>query len=294
MLRDANRWLVVAVQAPSEDVKTTLAEGLLALGGTAIVENGMQLETYVPAPTNVEQWVADAQRMLGAALQWRWQDDEDWSETWKRGLRPRRVGHAFIVTPSWAQPELRAGDRVIVIDPEMAFGTGEHGTTRGALRFLEQVVQPGAQVLDVGTGSAILAIGAAMLGAARVIAVDNDADAILNARDNVTRNAVGDAVELYEGLVDEAYLAQYGDGAFDVIVANVLSSVLKPLLGAFRNAARPGGAVILGGILEEEADDMLDACEGAGFEVVSEDLEDEWWGVLLESPATRTLTSRSS
>lgn len=285
MLRDAKRWLVITVQAPSEDVRTTLAEGLLALGGTSIVENGMQLETYVGAPANLEQWIADAQRMLGTPLQWRWQDDEDWSETWKRGLRPRRVGRAFVVTPSWAEPELRDHDKVIVIDPEMAFGTGEHGTTRGALRFLEHAVHPGAQVLDVGTGSAILAIGAAMLGAARVIAVDNDPDAILNARDNVTRNGVADAVELYESLVDERYLAQYGNGTFDVIVANVLSGVLKPLLIPFRTAVRPGGAVILGGILQEEADDMLEACEAAGYEVIGEDLEDEWWGVLLKSPA---------
>jgi ribosomal protein L11 methyltransferase len=173
-----------------------------------------------------------------------------------------------------------------VIDPEMAFGTGEHGTTRGALRFIERVVQPGARVLDVGTGSAILAIGAAMLGATRVIGVDNDADAILNARDNIVRNGVADVVVLEEGFVDVAYLAAQGDSAFDVIVANVLSGVLKPLLASFFTSVVPGGFVILGGILEEEAEEMLDALARAGFVVTGEDLENEWWGVLAQRPST--------
>lgn len=282
------RWLVVSLEAPSERVQEALAKGLLALGGTAVQESGAELTTYVAAPEDLEAWLEHARSVLhdaaGADVQlaWRWQENEDWSETWKRGLKPRRVGRSFIVTPSWATPELRENDKVIVIDPEMAFGTGEHGTTRGALRFIEQVVKPGARVLDVGTGSAILAIGAAMLGASHVIGVDNDPDAILNARDNVSRNGVADVIVLEEGFVDEAYLRAAGDAAFDVLVANVLSGVLKPLLGAFFRSVKPGGYVILGGILEEEADEMLDALAAAGFSVLGEDLENEWWGVLAQ------------
>lgn len=291
MAHNRNKWLVLTVQAPSEDVKSTLAEGLVALGGTSVVENGLQLETYVQPPDDVERWLENARATLQTDVQSRWQEDEDWSETWKRGLRPRRVGKSFIVTPSWATPEARDGDRIIVIDPEMAFGTGEHGTTRGALRFLEQVVQRGDRVIDVGTGSAILAIGAAMLGATHVVGVDNDPDAILNARDNVTRNGVANAVELSEGFVDEPYLARYGAGSFDVVVANVLSSVLKPLLGSFFAATRPGGHVILGGILEHEADDMITASTAAGFQVMAEDLEQEWWGVLLRKPGLSASSS---
>jgi ribosomal protein L11 methyltransferase len=282
-----SKWLVVTIEAPSERDNEALSAGLLALGGSAVQEDGAQLTTYVEAPADIDAWVERARSVLrdaaGAdvALEWQWQENEDWSETWKRGLKPRRVGKSFIVTPSWATPELRADDRVIVIDPEMAFGTGEHGTTRGALRFIEQVVKPGDRVIDVGTGSAILAIGAAMLGAAHVIGVDNDADAILNARDNIVRNGTPD-IMLEEGFVDEAYLRAAGEGAFDVVVANVLSGVLKPLLASFHASLVPGGYVILGGILEEEADEMMDALAAAGFEVLGEDLENEWWGVLAQ------------
>ena len=281
------KWLVVTIEAPSDDANEALSEGLLALGGSAVQEDGAQLTTYVPAPADLEDWLEHARSVLHDAaggdivLEWRWQENEDWSESWKRGLKPRRVGRSFVVTPSWATPELREQDRVIVIDPEMAFGTGEHGTTRGALRFIERVVKPGARVLDVGTGSAILAIGAAMLGATYVLAVDNDPDAILNARDNVVRNNVSDAVVLEEGFVDEEYLRAQAP-PFDIIVANVLSGVLKPLLSSFFSSLISGGYVILGGILEEEADEMLDALTQAGFRVLGEDLENEWWGVLAQ------------
>ncbi|MGQ0813680.1 MAG: 50S ribosomal protein L11 methyltransferase [Gemmatimonadota bacterium] len=291
-MAEEKRWLVITIDAPSDDVHEALAAGLLAMGGSAVQEQGALLTTYLRAPDDLTSWLEHARAQLREIagsdvwIDWRWQPDEDWSETWKRGLRPRRVGQSFVVTPSWSRPETRPGDRVIMIDPEMAFGTGEHGTTRGALRLLEQVVTPGARVLDVGTGSAILAIGAALLGAAVVVAVDNDADAILNARDNVTRNRVANVVRLEECLVDESYLVTAGSSAFDVIVANVLSGVLRPLLPAFLRAVRPDGYVILGGILEQQADDMLAACTSAGFHIIGEDLEHEWWGVLLQRPRT--------
>jgi len=287
----ARRWLVVTLTAPSDAPQDALVEGLFALGATSVEERGSELVTFVPDPGDVATWLTAARRQLAAIAQretviaWRWQDDEDWSESWKRGLRPRRVGRSFIVAPSWTEPEVRAGDRVIVVDPEMAFGTGEHATTRGALRFLEQATQPGARILDVGTGSAILAIGAALLGAAEVIAIDSDADAILNARDNVARNAVAERIRLEHGLVDSDYLARAGAERFDIIVANVLSGVLRPLLPDFRRSLKAGGHLILGGILEHEAADLLEACALAGFDVIAEDLEDEWWGVLLQRPA---------
>jgi ribosomal protein L11 methyltransferase len=189
-----------------------------------------------------------------------------------------------VVAPTWTAPEKRAGDRVISIDPEMAFGTGEHATTRGALRFLEQCVQPGYRVLDVGTGSAILAIGAALCGAAHVLGVEYDEDAIINARDNIVRNKVDGIVELDTAMVDDAYLRARGDAVYDIIAANVLSSVLTPMLSAFYRAVKPAGHLILGGILEGEADDMIDAAAAAGFRLLAEDLEEEWWGGLFQRP----------
>lgn len=279
-------WLVVSVPAAGEELSAAVAELLLDLGGRSVHEADGRLETYVAPPADREAWLEEARARLAAVdaaaahgLAWRLEADRDWSAEWRRGLGARRVGERFVVTPSWITPETRPGDRVIVIDPEMAFGTGEHATTRAALRLLERVVRPGHDVLDVGTGSAILAIGAALLGAARVLAVEADADAIGNARDNVARNGVAGRVEVVHALVDDAFLAPH-PASFDVIVANVLSGVLLPLLPAFHGSARPGGHVILGGILATEADAMRRAATDAGLRILAEDVEEEWWSVL--------------
>jgi ribosomal protein L11 methyltransferase len=279
------KWLVVTVPCSSTEQAEQLGQRLFTLGGSAIQQIGQRLSTYLPSPENFNSWLEQAHTILQTDFEWSWQEDQDWSEAWKRGLQPRRVGKQFVVAPTWTDPQLREGDRLIVIDPEMAFGTGEHATTRGALRFLEQCVQHGDRVLDVGTGSAILAIGAAMSGATDVLGVEFDEDAMINARDNIVRNRVEKVVRLDTALVDDVYLQRCGDRAFDVIAANVLSSVLRPLMPAFHGALRPGGHLILGGILESEADDMIDAAQCAGFILRAEDLEDEWWGGLLQRPA---------
>lgn len=295
----AKEWLVLSVRVADPAVQDELAEALIGMGGSAVVHEGDRLSTYLAAPAVLEDLLRVAAVRLdevapgaGEELEWRWQRDEDWSESWRWGLRPRRVGEQLVVTPSWVEPELRPGDIVIVVDPEMAFGTGEHATTRGALRELEVVVRPGDRVLDVGTGSGILAIAAARLGAGEVLAVESDPDALENAGDNLRRNGVADRVELVHGLVDDEFLALLGPERFEVIVANVLSGVLVPLLGAFHEALVSGGAeggsedgagghLILGGILEEEADAVIEAAAAAGFTLLREDLEEEWWGGLF-------------
>jgi ribosomal protein L11 methyltransferase len=273
------RWLMVSV-SPSDDSYHDVAEGLLALGGSAVQEQDGVLISYLRAPEDLEIWLALARVTLNTEFEWRWQDDEDWAQTWKRGLQPKRVGRHFIVAPTWTEPNRRAGDRIIVIDPEMAFGTGEHATTRGALRFLEQVVKAGDRVLDVGTGSGILAIGAALCGAQEVRAVESDEDAVINARDNITRNRAGQIITLETAMVDADFLRPHA-GWFDIIAANVLSSVLTPLLPAFRDTLKPAGCLILGGILESEADEMIEAARAARFTLKAEDLEEEWWGGLF-------------
>jgi ribosomal protein L11 methyltransferase len=275
------QWLVISVSI-NADTRDPLAAALLDLGGSAVHEQDAELISYFTAPPDLHEWLAAARAALQNEFSWRWQADEDWSESWKRGLQPRRVGRHFVVAPTWTQPETRAGDRLIMIDPEMAFGTGEHATTRGALRFLESCTQAGDRVLDVGTGSAILAIGAALCGAAHVLAVEYDEDAIINARANIMRNRVQNVVRLDTALVDDAYLRECGDAAFDIIVANVLSGVLRPLLPAFHRALRPDGHLILGGILESEADDMIEATQHNNFTLRAEDLEAEWWGGLCQ------------
>jgi len=283
-----DRWLVLTVHAPPDEAGGAIAEGLIALGGTAIVEEADGWSTYLPPPDDPETFIEEARETLRAyapgaelELSWRWEPNEDWTVAWRRGLRPRRVGERLIVAPTWTEPEAGPEDIVLWIDPQMAFGTGEHASTRGVLRLLEASIRPGDRVLDVGAGSGILAIAAARLGAVHVLAVESDPVAIPTARENLERNGVAESVTLENALVDDAYLDALGPGSVDLIVANVLSGVLIPLLPAFRRVLATGGRAILGGILTTEADRVVAAAEAAGFDVAREDVEDEWWSVLL-------------
>jgi ribosomal protein L11 methyltransferase len=290
---DPERWLVLGVRLKEADKAPEVSETLIELGGLGVIEQDDVLTTYVRPPDDVESWLGHAGSVLadvldGAAfeLEWRWEANEDWALAWRRGLRSRRVGERFVVTPSWALPDAGPNDLVLVIDPEMAFGTAEHASTRGVLRLLERAVRPGNRVLDVGTGSGILAIGARAVGAASVLAVEMDGDALDSTRRNLRRNAVEDGIEVVHAVVDNDFLLRQRSG-FDVIVANVLSSVLVPLLAGFRAAVRGEGRLILGGMLEEEADGVRQAAEAAGWCLQQEDVEDGWWSVLFQPCSER-------
>lgn len=285
-----DRWLLLRVKVPAPADAAAVAETLIALGGSAVEERDQVLLTYAPPPPDLEAFLRTARERLRAALaggpveiDWSWQPHHDWLQRWKQGLGPRRIGRRLVVTPSWSRPGARRGDVVIVIDPEMAFGTGEHASTRIALRQLEAVLRPGDRVLDVGTGSGILAIAAARLGAAAVLAVESDGQAIQNARDNLERNGVASRVELVHGLVDAGFLARCGPARFDLILANVLSSILRPLLPAFVASLSADGRLVLGGILGQEAGGVTLAAGGTGLRLLHELREEEWWGAVFET-----------
>ncbi|MEO5510431.1 MAG: 50S ribosomal protein L11 methyltransferase [Longimicrobiales bacterium] len=279
------RWMRVLAQSPSPEHTDLLVEGLIAYGAGAAEQQGSTVITYVADVDDPERTVAEIQAFLhpfteaDVSLSWDWLEDEDWTREWRRGLGARRVGDHFIITPTWVDANADADDIVITIDPKMAFGTGEHATTRGMLRLMEHRINQGDIVLDVGAGSAILAIAAAKLGAVRADAVESDPDAIENAQENIDRNDVSKQVVLSCELVNVPFLQVRSDH-YDVIVANVLSGVLKPLLTAFAHSLRPHGLLLLSGILRDEADEMIAAAAAAGFDVVAEDREEEWWSCL--------------
>jgi ribosomal protein L11 methyltransferase len=304
------RWLVVEVRVPSEALVAALAEGLVLSGGSAVEEVEGGLRTWLPDPGNGSPAVGDGaldpsprspaeappevrERLAAVAaaltiiapdepwvLRWWWQAEEDWSLAWRRGLGARRAG-AVVVAPTWVETPLAAGEVLVRIDPKMAFGTGEHPTTRGVLRLLQQARPAGARVLDVGAGSAVLAIAAARLGARAVRAVEADADAIDNALENVALNGVRERVAVEHAMVDAAWLAAHRGGGWQVILANVLSSVLGPLLPALRAALAPDGRLILGGILTVEAPGMERAAAQAELALRATDVEREWWSGLF-------------
>lgn len=286
---DPARWLVLAVRGPGPELSGLVADGLLALGGAAVEERGDASITWLLPPDDVDAFVADARERLAEWLpegtpldvEWQWQENEDWAAEWKRGLGPRQVTERIVVKPTWSEWDPAPGQVVIDVDPQMAFGTGEHATTRGCLRLLDRALRKGDRVLDVGSGSGILAIAAVRLGAREAVAVEYDPDANLNARENFEGNGVAGRITLVEALADDALLAE--QGTFDLVLANILSGIIRPLLPALRRAlgGSPGGRLIVSGILRDESPDVVRDAEAAGFRVEAVDEEEEWWSTLL-------------
>jgi ribosomal protein L11 methyltransferase len=276
------RWWVVEARDPSgEPDDGRLTEALIALGGRAVQESDGWLLTHLD-PERVaggdEAWLeAELRRSSGlneVEVRTGWQVQEDWAELWKRGLGPRRVGHRLVVTPSWCEPGAAPDDLVLVLDPGMAFGNAEHGTTRGCLRLLEGLVGPGDHVLDVGAGSAVLSIAAALLGAGSVDALEADPWAVEPARENVVANGVVDRVRVTEVRADVASLAS--SGPYDGAVANIEAGVLEPLLPGFAQAVRPGGWLVLSGLLADQLDRIAEVAGRHGFRLEGTDEDGEW------------------
>jgi ribosomal protein L11 methyltransferase len=198
----------------------------------------------------------------------------DWSERWRDGLGARRIGR-LTVAPSWVPVPNDAGP-IVVLDPEMAFGSGEHGSTRTALALLERHIRPGNRVLDVGSGSGILAIAAVKLGAARAIGIETDGEANEVAERNASRNGVGAAVCFLEG--DGAVFVPLMAPA-ELICSNILRSVNTALLPAIASSLAPRGIAIFAGMEQPEADEFRAALAEARFTIVEEASDAGWWGV---------------
>ena len=290
------RWLVLRVRSPSgeEEREALLTEGLLALGGRAVWVEGGWLTTHVPEPEHPDAFLRDAQASLRSVggepsltLESAWQEHEEWAETWKRGLASRRLTPRLVVTPSWERPQAEPGDVVITLDPGMAFGNAEHGTTRGCLRLLDRVVSRGERVLDVGAGSGVLAIAAARLGARHIVAVEADPVACETALENVMRNGVTDAVEVIAAWADPESLGALG--TFDGVLANIESATLHRLLPNLATCTTSGGWMILSGVLEAELDDLAAAAARSSLHPVDVDADGEWRSLLLRrSERSRT------
>ncbi len=200
--------------------------------------------------------------------------EENWSVSWRSGLTLRHFGR-LTVAPTWLADEPGAGPRV-VLDPETAFGSGEHGSTRAALTLLERHVQAGMRVLDLGSGSGILAIAAVKLGAATAAGVEVDEEAVPVAVRNAERNGVDGAVQFIQG--DAAVLAPLL-GPAAIVLSNILRVVNVALMPEIRLAMAPGGLAIFSGMEASEAQLFLPELQQAGLEPVDEVVDAGWWAV---------------
>ena len=207
--------------------------------------------------------------------------DEDWAHAWKTHYHPFRVGQKIWIQPSWLEREtvghgqdgIRPGDVVLTLDPGMAFGTGLHPTTQMCLQALEKSVQPGMKILDVGAGSAILAIAAAKLGAASVLGIDTDPLAVQAAVTNAAQNGVARRLAIRRGTLDTVT-----DRDWNIVVVNILAPVNIALLeqDGLLDYVRPDGRLILSGIIEEQGAAVTTAVVAAGGQVIESLRAGDW------------------
>ena len=291
-----DRWLSITVTLPSNGPgrgdPELLPSTLVELGGRGVEEEGGAFTTYLPPPGDLEGFLRlvrsriDELGLPGAEVRWSWCAHDDWEILWRRGLGPRSVTDRLIIAPSWEVPEVDEGQILIVLDPGLAFGTAEHATTRGCLRLMDSRVKEGDRIADVGSGSGILSIAAARLGAREVLAMEGDPLACEAARENLTANEVQGKVRIAQ----EEYRGRepLPGEPYQGIVANIQSSVLLPLLPAFRDSLAEGGWVILSGILAEERRSVLSVAAGYGLDLEEEDPEGEWWTGAFRLSKART------
>lgn len=274
MTADVDGWFEIRISGARE--RNSVIAALFAAGSQAVQEVGSDLVTWLAGNRAAEE-VRTALRNAdpNATVSIVATQPQSWNE-WRARVGAHRIG-ALTVAPPWLAENLDPA-HVVIIEPAMAFGTGEHATTRGVIRLMQSIPLEGLTVADLGAGSAILSIAAAKLGARSVVAIEIDPDAASNAAENIRANAVADRVHFIEG--DAAILLPLV-APVDLILANILSSVLVNLLPVMRDSLAADGHAILSGILREERAMMLDAMDAKGWRLLREDTEDEWWSGLI-------------
>ncbi len=303
-------WLEIACDVPEEHADV-VAEFMTHLSGTGVCVDNLNVDAfsvseipdsvrvvikaYLPADVDPAPQMFELETFI-AELSGRHPaasfgtpvlssvNSEDWSSSWKVHFKPLRVGKHLLIVPTWEEAEQRPGDLVLRIDPGMAFGTGGHETTRLCLELLEQVMESSDQavapsLLDLGTGSGILAMAASLLGAGRVLALDIDPDAVDVARENLALNQMSGRIEC--GIAPLEALTE----SFDIILANILAEELVRLAPYLTKRLNPGGSLILSGILAEKEPLVRLGFESQPLQYCRTTASGEWVAMLYRSEA---------
>ena len=287
------RWAQITVEAKEESadaVTNVLAEAGCA--GTAECRSCDRVSGacasvagYLPVDDRLERSLESirtrVRQMPGFGLELAseeiavtWVEDEEWATAWKKFFKPLRFGRV-VIKPTWEEFEARPGDVIVEIDPGMAFGTGNHPTTALCLLILQDYVKGGESVLDVGTGSGILAIAAAKLGAARVKGLDIDPVAIAAAEKNVSQAGMGDMIELAVEDSPRAF-----NGTADIVVANIIPNVIIAMAGDLRDKVKPGGTLITSGIIGERAEEVKSKLRSLGLDTLETRESADWVAIV--------------
>ena len=270
----ASKWITVRVRNILD--RDRIIAKLFDLGAEGVEEQDDAVITHLRNPDRDK--VGQSVRLAdsNAVVDFSDTPATDWSTEWRRRLRAHQVGR-LVVTPPWLAGDYAESDRV-VIDPGMAFGTGDHETTRGILRLMERAIRRGDVVADLGAGSAVLSIAAVKLGARAAVAIEIDPDAIGNAEANVAANGVSDRVSVLHG---DALTLLPLVAPVRVVVANIVSSVLIAMLPIIATALTADGQAILGGVLLEERSDVAVALAREEWSVIESDQEGIWWSAIV-------------
>ncbi len=275
-------WWAIDVRAPIQQ-RDAMGAWLVVRTGQAVEErDDGTLVAFAPDEEAAEALMAELSRGPGSSVEARRHlvESADWSTRWREGLGPRRIEQLTII-PSWLPEAFEPDPLTVVLDPETAFGSGEHGSTRAALTLVSRLLRKGDRVLDLGSGSGILSIASIKLGAARAVGIEIDPEANEVAARNAARNGIARQVEFLEG--DAAVLAPLV-GPVDLVLSNILRSVNVALLPAITSALRPKGLAIFSGMEHPEAEQFRQVLIAAGFTLVQEALDTGWWGVAAKRP----------
>lgn len=287
-------WPYVEVDAAASDAEN-VASALIDCGSTGVEERpaahgAVKVVAWFSATPDIADLArslasapglpAEVARAAASSLRAGSTPDDDWLRLWKRGFEPTAVGRRLLVFPSWKREEaMSVPDRVrIEVDPGMAFGTGTHETTRLCMEWLDANWR-GGSLFDVGTGTGLLAIAAVMLAPrTRAVACDVDPVAIDVARENALRNGLGEAIEFHVCGPDAV------GGSFDLVLANLTADVILQVRDALVARTRPGGMLVLSGVLVEQAEGLVAELAPAGLELDWRSDAGEWTGLAMRRP----------
>lgn len=210
--------------------------------------------------------------------------EEDWANNWKQYFKPLKIGNKLLIKPSWEDYKADGDERIILeIDPASSFGTGQHHTTRLCLELLENSIEKGDELLDMGCGSGILSIGAMLLGAENAVALDIEENAVASAIENAAKNNIPeDKYIAYCGnVLSDNALADKIDKKYDIITANIVADVLIAMGSLFDRYLKENGILIISGIIEERMDEVINAVENCGFTKLEQNIKEGWAAVKL-------------
>lgn len=289
------RWVEITIEATAEAVDAItgimMDEGS---GGTAIThlagtpsQHLTDVIGYLPVDDRLENRLLNIRERvsnlpeLGLELRSKeigikWVQEEDWATAWKAHFHPIRMGR-IVIKPSWEDFKPEPNDIIIDIDPGMAFGTGSHPTTKLCILALQDYITGGETVLDMGTGSGILAMAAAKLGAGKITGLDIDSVAVDVACENVKNAGLADVIQI--GCADNPSAFE---GQADIVVANIIAVVIVGMAYDLAKKIKPGGKLIASGIIDDRAPEVRAALESAGLKFVEHRTEAEWVALVME------------